>query len=190
MAHLHRHAIGEVRATWAAQQLPFAMETGWLQPLVVGPDAIPRITDPEQARADPELGVMSALAHGNGDGGEAVVMATFDGLGQLSGDLAMLYHDVVIRRLSVARRRALEVAMKQFGREFSSDFARKYVGEGRHQEAVRLILRQLVRRCGMIGPELQAQLETLDVERLESLAEDLLDFTSVTDLEVWLSPRR
>lgn len=34
-----------------------------LQPLVAGPDAIPVVDDALVARADPELAVLSALAH-------------------------------------------------------------------------------------------------------------------------------
>jgi hypothetical protein len=51
----------------------------------------------------------------------------------------------------------------------------------------RLVLRQLNRKLGVITPEIRSRVNSLDIDKLESLGEDLLDFTSMADLEVWLS---
>lgn len=59
--------------------------------------------------------------------------------------------------------------------------------EGRQEEAVSLILRQLNRRCGLIAPEMSQQIQGLSVEQLEALGEALLDFTGEADLRTWLS---
>ena len=48
------------------------------------------------------------------------------------------------------------------------------------------MLRQLARRCGLPGPELTARVEGLTLEQTETLAEDLLDFATLADLEAWL----
>ncbi len=40
---------------------------------------------------------------------------------------------------------------------------------------------------GNISPNLLTKIESLPVERVESLGEDLLDFTSIADLETWMS---
>jgi len=58
--------------------------------------------------------------------------------------------------------------------------------EGRQVEASSLILRQLNRRCGVLTPTLEATIRGLAVEQLEGLAEALLDFSTVADLEGWL----
>jgi hypothetical protein len=76
--------------------------------------------------------------------------------------------------------------MNKFGYEYQSDFARKYVAEGKAEEARRLVLRLLARKLGLLGPELQARVEALDVDRLETLAEALLDFNALADLQAWL----
>jgi hypothetical protein len=56
------------------------------------------------------------------------------------------------------------------------------------QEAERsLVLRQLNRRVGTLPEMIQTQVEALPLEQLEALGEDLLDFTSLTDLENWLA---
>ncbi|MEH2246718.1 DUF4351 domain-containing protein [Nostoc sp.] len=47
---------------------------------------------------------------------------------------------------------------------------------------LQLILRQLTRRFGAIEPEMQQQIRTLSITQLEELAEELLDFSSQTDL--------
>jgi len=46
---------------------------GWaFVPVVLGPDSVPVVTEPDRARQDPELAVLSALAHGGEDVGETV----------------------------------------------------------------------------------------------------------------------
>jgi Domain of unknown function (DUF4351) len=50
-----------------------------------------------------------------------------------------------------------------------------------------LILRQLDRKLGNVSPQFQSRVSALDIDRLESLGEALLDFNSMSDLESWLS---
>ncbi|OUL27616.1 Rpn family recombination-promoting nuclease/putative transposase [Nostoc sp. 106C] len=57
---------------------------------------------------------------------------------------------------------------------------------GREQEARSLILRQLKRRFGELPDELQTQIQALSLEKLEALADALLDFSTLADLEGWL----
>ncbi|MFN6211716.1 MAG: DUF4351 domain-containing protein, partial [Microcystis sp.] len=63
-------------------------------------------------------------------------------------------------------------------------------GEGRQEEAINLLLRQLNRRIGGISAELSANIQSLSLENLENLGEALLDFQSVEDLEQWLENER
>ncbi|MBW4665057.1 MAG: Rpn family recombination-promoting nuclease/putative transposase [Chroococcus sp. CMT-3BRIN-NPC107] len=58
--------------------------------------------------------------------------------------------------------------------------------EGRTAGERELVLKQLTRKLGSLSPELTATVSNLTLERLEALAEDLLDFTSAADLESWL----
>jgi predicted transposase/invertase (TIGR01784 family) len=59
--------------------------------------------------------------------------------------------------------------------------------KGRVEEAKGLVVRQLTRKFGNVSPDLLAKIETLPLERVESLGEDLLDFTSIDNLEQWLA---
>jgi predicted transposase/invertase (TIGR01784 family) len=58
---------------------------------------------------------------------------------------------------------------------------------GRTQEGQALVLKQLNRKLGTIAPQLQSQISNLNIDRVESLGEALLDFNSLADLEAWLS---
>jgi predicted transposase YdaD len=51
----------------------------------------------------------------------------------------------------------------------------------------RLVLKQLTRKLGTITPEMRSRLSSLTIDRVESLGEALLDFTSMADLEAWLN---
>jgi predicted transposase/invertase (TIGR01784 family) len=59
--------------------------------------------------------------------------------------------------------------------------------EGRHEGEATVILRLLQRRCGVLAPEIKARIAALRLEQLEALAEAVLDFTGLPDLEQWLT---
>jgi predicted transposase/invertase (TIGR01784 family) len=59
--------------------------------------------------------------------------------------------------------------------------------QGRVKEARGLVIRQLNRKLGNVSPNFLAKIEDLSLELVESLGEDLLDFTSIANLEQWLS---
>ncbi|BAZ81222.1 hypothetical protein NIES73_24890 [Sphaerospermopsis kisseleviana NIES-73] len=59
--------------------------------------------------------------------------------------------------------------------------------EGRQEGEAQLIIRLLNRRCGVLSPNQEAQIRSLDLNQLESLGEALLDFTTIADLEAWLN---
>jgi hypothetical protein len=48
-------------------------------------------------------------------------------------------------------------------------------------------LRLLQRRFGAVDEVLAARIQSLEIEQLESLAEALLDFTTLNDLVLWLN---
>jgi len=58
------------------------------------------------------------------------------------------------------------------------------------KEARSLVIRLLSRRFGEIPSTTQTKIEQLNLEQTESLAEALLDFTSIDDLVNWLEPLR
>jgi predicted transposase/invertase (TIGR01784 family) len=58
---------------------------------------------------------------------------------------------------------------------------------GRTEGEQALVLKLLTRKLGKIDAEIQSRVNSLTIDRLESLGEDLLDFTSIADLEAWFS---
>jgi hypothetical protein len=59
--------------------------------------------------------------------------------------------------------------------------------EGIVEGARRLTIRLLTKKVGNLSPELLARVSGLNLERVEALAEDLLDFKHVGDLERWMA---
>ena len=81
---------------------------------------------------------------------------------------------------------------EQIQRILRSDMMREsvmyqeFLSEAESRER-QLVFRQLTRKIGNLSPILQGQVNGLPIDRIESLGEALLDFTSMSDLESWLS---
>ena len=60
------------------------------------------------------------------------------------------------------------------------------VALGQVQGEAKVTLRQLSRRCGPLSAEQESVIRSLPLERLEALAEALLDFEGMADLHAWL----
>jgi Domain of unknown function (DUF4351) len=70
--------------------------------------------------------------------------------------------------------------------ELTTSWMEKGIVQGRESEGRGLVVKLLTRKLGNLSPELLAKVSSLNLERVEALAEDLLDFTSLGDLERWL----
>ena len=170
-------------ARWAAR--PIAMGGGsYLVPRVVGPSGVPEITDEAMARADPELAVLSAMAHGKSpDPAKSVRIALAAQLASadLDDDRSLLYCDLILYSLSEAARRAFQ-NMRAFKYEYQSDFARHYIGLGKEKGLetglargrAELVLRQLTIRFGAIGDEVKARIASATAVELDAIGERLL----------------
>ena len=76
---------------------------------------------------------------------------------------------------------------RQEGRQEGREKGRE---EGRQQEAAKVTLRLLTRRCGPLSEATTARIQSLPLEQLEALAEALLDFQGLDDLMAWLASGR
>ena len=70
--------------------------------------------------------------------------------------------------------------------EITTSWKEEGIVEGRESEGRSLVTKQLTRKLGNLAPEMLARVNGLNLERVEALAEDLLDFTSLGNLERWL----
>ncbi len=86
---------------------------GGPRPLVIGPANVPEVTDPEVATREPELAVLSAVAHGNGDNGLAVAGAALVALSRLDREHAVVGFHVIWNGLREPMRRALEALVME-----------------------------------------------------------------------------
>jgi predicted transposase YdaD len=58
---------------------------------------------------------------------------------------------------------------------------------GKAEGEVSLVIKLLTRKLGNLTPQLLDRINNLQLDRVESLGEALLDFTSISELESWLS---
>ncbi len=148
---------------------------GWvLTPLVLGPEGVPVVTDPEQARSAPEAVVLSATAHGQSEAAEAIGVAFLAAAAGLDEDRRAVYTDLVLSSMNVAARRRLEAMMKA-GYEFQSEFARTYVAKGKLE--------------GELKAKGQAVITFLEARGLEvpaDVRERVLASTDLAELDQWI----
>ncbi|MBO0853420.1 MAG: hypothetical protein J2P18_06590 [Nocardia sp.] len=87
------------------------------------------------ATALPELAVLSAVAHPLHPDHTRIWQALATGLRTLGADPALRYHDFILTMLPPAVRPVWEAFMSTGLRDynFTSDFARKYIAEGREE---------------------------------------------------------
>jgi hypothetical protein len=118
-----------VVAAWCAEPIETGVSGFVLRTPVLRRTAVPVVTDLEEAVRRPELGVLSALAHGETEQGTTIAAAVLPAIQGLDDDRGRFYHDLVYNSLNEAARHALEAKMK--GYVYQSEFAKKYVAQGR-----------------------------------------------------------
>jgi len=186
-------------AGWCTEPIAIGVPGFILHPPVLRRTAVPVVTDLGEAARRPELAVLSAMAHGETEQGATIAAAVLPVIRDLDDDRARLYYDLVYNSLNEAARRALETMMK--GYEYQSDFAKKYVAqgrsegrtegrteghtegraEGRTEEAARALL-TVLRVRGIAVPDAVREriLAQKDPERLERWLEKAAVAASVT----------
>ena len=166
-------------ATWAAQSIDLGGGNTFT-PLVIAPSGVPEIVDDDQAQADPELAVLSAMAHGQDQDvtrSARIAAAAQRVCAGLDNERAGLYLDLIHISLSEAARRVLQ-EMLPANYEYQSDFARKYYGQGKtegsRERLISLIAKLLGLRFGPLDEVTLAQIAAASSAELEKVAERLL----------------
>ena len=126
-------------AQWAARPIGMGHPGLELTPLVVGPKSVPVVLDEGAAERDPELAVLSALAHGDEPEAAEVVMAALMATRRLDDDRAALYVDLVLANIGAAARAFVEELMASRTYEYQSDFARRYFGQGKAEAILKVL---------------------------------------------------
>ncbi len=177
--------LSESVARWSAQPIDMGQPHSVFHPLVLGPVQIPVVRTEAAARATPELGVLSAMVHGQGEHGEEIGRAVVPALTGLDAERSRLYLDLVLTSLSEAARAALEAMMMQ-GYEYQSDFARRYFSqgqqEGQRQGQCAMLIRLAEKRFGSLPPEVRARLEAANLTTADRWLDRLLTAESLDEL--------
>src|SRR4051794_37736788 len=93
-------------ASWCAEGIETGIPGFVLRPPVLRRTAVPVVTDPEEATRRPELGVLSAMAHGETEQAATIAAAVLPAIQELDDDRVRLYYDLVYNSLNEAARRA------------------------------------------------------------------------------------
>ena len=168
-------------AAWCAEPIETGIPGFVLHPPVLGRAAVPIVTNPAEAARRPELAVLSAMAHGESECGEAIAAAVLPAVGELDDERSRFYADLVLNSLNEAARRALEAMMK--GYEYQSDFAKKYVAQGEAKARARDVL-TVLRVRGITVPDVAREriLAENDPECLERWLEKATVVASVAEV--------
>jgi hypothetical protein len=187
-------APDEKVAAWAAEKIDLGLGLGIIQPLVLGPAVVPQITDLAEAEKETELAILSAVAHGNGPNGLAVVTAAFTALARLDQEHAAVYFQIIWNVLREPMQRALEALVMERqtqGKVQFPPFMQQIVDrsktegrtEGRTEEAARAVLTALrVRGITVPDSARESILAQKDPERLERWLEKAIVAASVAEV--------
>jgi hypothetical protein len=172
-----------VVAGWCAEPVETGTPGFVLRPPVLRYTAVPVVTDLAEASRSPELAVLSAMAHGDSEQAATIGATVLQAIRILDDDRTRLYYDLVYNSINDAARSALETMMK--GYEYQSDFAKKYVAQGRAEgrtEATAHNLLTVLRTRGIAVPDAAREriLAQKDPERLERWLEKAVVASSVT----------
>jgi hypothetical protein len=187
-------AVDERVARWCAQPISLDRAGNVFRPVVIGPAAIPVVTDEAQARTWPELAVLSVIAHGHETGSEVIGAAALAACDRLDSAQARLYADLIYSNLNEIARAALEALMQQHNYTYQSDFAKKYVAQGLEEgmkegtkKGIELGYRELLRdqlqqRFGELPTDVMARLEEADADTLRAWALRVLTAGNLADV--------
>ena len=97
-------------ARWAKRAIELGGGNHYL-PLVIGPDGIPKVVDRRWARREPQLAVLSVMAHGRGDVATAAAIgsAAARAILPFTKEQRLLYSLLIEASLSEAARKAIEM---------------------------------------------------------------------------------
>ena len=156
--------------------------------MVLGPDNVPVITDPEVAAANPELAAMGVMMHGRH---QPVVEAFVDALESVKHGYAPKYYEYAYSMAAPAVRRILEELVSSATWPVYSPFAKEHFGrgkeegraEGRAEGEAQSLLRVLAARHIDVPEEVRARILACgDLRQLDVWLDRAATATSVADL--------
>ncbi len=173
-------------AAWAMEPIDSGLGRGSCSPLVLGPAIVPRVTDEALAEQEPELALLSAVAHGNGPNGLDVLQAFSHALDRLDRELAAAYFQIVYTALREPMRNALEAMVMERQAETKATFPplmQKLIDGGELNGARGMLLR-LVARAGItLSDDDRARVQACtDLATLDRWVDNVRDAKTAADV--------
>jgi hypothetical protein len=148
---------------------------------------------PTAAERDVELAILSAMAHGNGPQGLAVLQAAFGALGRLDREHAAVYFQIIWNMLREPMRRALEALVERQteGKATFPPFAQQLIERGKLEglqqgklEGRREALLRFIARAGITLTENDhARIHACDdVATLDRWSDNVLGAKTASDI--------
>jgi hypothetical protein len=188
-------AADEATARWAAKGVDLGGGNHFT-PVVIGPAGVPVITSKAQAQANPELAVLSVMAHGRGKDARRslrIAEAALAAVVELDDKRLKYYVDLIFYALEQGVRKELK-AMALTKYEYQSDFARKYVAQGvekgreegrekgRAEGRAALLTELLALRFGPLPEPAQKRLSSASIEQLDEMGRRLLSANTLNEV--------
>ena len=172
--------IEDAVARWAGSSIELGPGTR-CDPWVVGPSNAPAVTELRDATENVELAVLSAIEHGQSADtplaariASTAIVASAD----LDAERSRLYLDLLLISLSQSAPERIEAVMNSLGYEYQSDFARRYVAqgkaEGKAEGRMEIVLKQLALRFGPLTEAAQSRIRSAQDAHLDAVAERVL----------------
>jgi hypothetical protein len=177
--------VSEAMAEWCRETIELGPGNVFT-PFVLAPAALPVIDDEAAARRNPELAVLSCVAHGRDPDVEAVARsaaATLSAVRGLTNGIQPIYSDMVYSGITDAARAALEDLMVSGNYEFQSDFAKKHQAKGREEG------RQEGRHEGEVAGQARALLAVLESRGLhisQKARTRIVACIDIAQLDAWV----
>ncbi|MBF6173025.1 hypothetical protein [Nocardia blacklockiae] len=162
-------------ATWC--RTPITLAPGCvLTPVVIGPTDVPIITDPVAAEANPEMTVLSAIAHRNHRDRDAILAVVAHSMVDLPN--GEMYIDLVMAVLPAAARDVLETLMSAGTYEYKSEFARRYYSRGEAHS----LLKILRHRFTVSEAVADRVVNCTDIDQLEAWTDRALEVETLAEV--------
>ena len=180
--------IEDAVSRWAGRSIELGPGTR-CNPWVVGPSNTPAVTDLQDAEENVELAVLSAIEHGQSADvvlAARIASAAIVASAAIDAERSRLYLDLVLISLSKSAPEVLEATMNSLGYEYQSDFARRYVAQGRAEGRaegrvegktegrVEMVLKLLLLRFGPLTEAAQDRVRSAGDAEIDALAERFL----------------
>ena len=172
--------IEDAVSRWAGRVIELGPGTR-CNPWVVGPSNTPAVRDLQEAKENVELAVLSAILHGQSKDvvlAARIASAAIVASAHIDAERSRLYLDLILLSLSKSAPQVLEAAMNSLGYEYQSDFARRYVAQGRMEGKVEgrveIVLKLLALRFGPLSEGAQACVRDAPGAQLDAVVERVL----------------